>query len=122
MYLVESGFSKENQDQIKEGWDTVKLMVDRIRKMCDVKGIVTEQGNKVYYVPTDANYEEIEIVPERGEVLEPVRSAPAWVRVADLPASNMIETFGRCPDRAWGNCSSVARCAARWARRRGLLV
>ena len=33
MYLVESGFSKENQDQIKEGWDTVKLMVDRIRKM-----------------------------------------------------------------------------------------
>lgn len=33
MYLVESGFSKENQDQIKEGWETVKLMVDRIRKM-----------------------------------------------------------------------------------------
>jgi signal transduction histidine kinase len=33
MYLVDSGFSKENQDQIKEGWETVKLMVDRIRKM-----------------------------------------------------------------------------------------
>jgi len=33
MYLVESGFSKENQEQIKEGWETVKLMVDRIRKM-----------------------------------------------------------------------------------------
>lgn len=33
MYLVESGFSRENQEQIKEGWETVKLMVDRIRKM-----------------------------------------------------------------------------------------
>jgi signal transduction histidine kinase len=33
MYLVESGFTKENQDQIKEGWETVKIMVERIRKM-----------------------------------------------------------------------------------------
>lgn len=33
MYLLDSGFSKENHDQIKEGWETVKLMVDRIRKM-----------------------------------------------------------------------------------------
>jgi len=33
MYLVESGFSKENQAQIQEGWGTVKLMVERIRKM-----------------------------------------------------------------------------------------
>ena len=33
MYLVESGFSKENQEQIKEGWDNVKIMVERIRKM-----------------------------------------------------------------------------------------
>jgi signal transduction histidine kinase len=33
MYLVESGFTKENQAQIKEGWQTVKLMVERIRKL-----------------------------------------------------------------------------------------
>jgi signal transduction histidine kinase len=33
MYLVESGFSKDNSDQIKEGWETVKLMVSRIRKL-----------------------------------------------------------------------------------------
>ena len=33
MYLVDSGFSKQNRDQIKEGWETVKLMVERIRKM-----------------------------------------------------------------------------------------
>ena len=33
MYLVESGFAKENQDQIKEGWQTVQLTVGRIRNM-----------------------------------------------------------------------------------------
>jgi signal transduction histidine kinase len=33
MYLVESGFKKEDRQQIQEGWQTVKLMVDRIRKM-----------------------------------------------------------------------------------------
>ena len=33
MYLVESGFSKENETQVREGWETVKLMVERIRGM-----------------------------------------------------------------------------------------
>jgi len=33
MYLLDSGFAKENEDQIKEGWEVVKLMVGRIRKM-----------------------------------------------------------------------------------------
>jgi signal transduction histidine kinase len=33
MYLVDSGFAKENHEQIKEGWDIVKLMIGRIRKM-----------------------------------------------------------------------------------------
>ncbi|MFO7667638.1 MAG: response regulator [Desulfobacterales bacterium] len=33
MYQVESGFSKENSQEIEEGWKIVKLMVDRIRKM-----------------------------------------------------------------------------------------
>ena len=33
MYLLDSGFEKENQDRIKEGWKVVKFMVDRIRKM-----------------------------------------------------------------------------------------
>ncbi|MEW6265620.1 MAG: response regulator [Thermodesulfobacteriota bacterium] len=33
MYLVNSGFLKENQEQIKDGWETVKLMVGRIRSM-----------------------------------------------------------------------------------------
>ena len=33
MYLLDSGFAKENRDQIKEGWEIVKLMIERIRKM-----------------------------------------------------------------------------------------
>ena len=33
MYLVNSGLEKENKDQIEEGWETVRVMVGRIRKM-----------------------------------------------------------------------------------------
>jgi FixJ family two-component response regulator/nitrogen-specific signal transduction histidine kinase len=33
MYLLDSGFKKENQQQIREGWDTVRFMVGRIRDM-----------------------------------------------------------------------------------------
>ena len=33
MYLLDSGFAKENREQIKEGWEVVKLMTERIRKM-----------------------------------------------------------------------------------------
>jgi signal transduction histidine kinase len=33
MYLLDSGFAKENRDRVKEGWDIVKLTVERIRKM-----------------------------------------------------------------------------------------
>jgi signal transduction histidine kinase len=32
-YLVDSGFAKKDNVQIKEGWDIVKLTVERIRKM-----------------------------------------------------------------------------------------
>ena len=33
IYLLDSGFAKKNEAQIKEGWDDVKLTVGRIRKM-----------------------------------------------------------------------------------------
>lgn len=32
MYLLKSGFTKENREQIEEGWDIVRLMAGRIRK------------------------------------------------------------------------------------------
>lgn len=34
---------------------------------CDVKGIVTDKGNRVYYVPTDKGYADIAVRAERGE-------------------------------------------------------
>lgn len=33
MYLVERGFRKEDRTQIKEGWETVQTIVERIRRM-----------------------------------------------------------------------------------------
>ncbi len=33
MYLLDSGLKKDDQDQIKEGWEIIKLMVERIRNM-----------------------------------------------------------------------------------------
>ncbi len=33
MYLLNTGFSTENSDRIREGWDIVRFMVERIRKM-----------------------------------------------------------------------------------------
>jgi len=33
MYLLDSGFTKEDRDQVKEGWEIVKLIIERIRKM-----------------------------------------------------------------------------------------
>ncbi len=33
MYLLESGLGKKNHNQTKDGWEIVKQMVDRIRKM-----------------------------------------------------------------------------------------
>lgn len=33
MYIVESGFKKDNIDKIKEGWEMVRLMAERIRKL-----------------------------------------------------------------------------------------
>jgi signal transduction histidine kinase len=33
MYILEKGFVKKNQVEIKEGWEVVKQMVERVRKM-----------------------------------------------------------------------------------------
>ena len=33
MYLLDAGLKQKNESRIKEGWDAVKLMVERIRKM-----------------------------------------------------------------------------------------
>jgi signal transduction histidine kinase len=33
MYLLDSGFAKNDQERIQEGWDVTKSMIERIRKM-----------------------------------------------------------------------------------------
>jgi len=66
MYILNSGFAKKNQSQIKEGWELVKLMVERIRKM--VMDIL------FYAKERDLTYERINILTFAEEVakeLEP---------------------------------------------------
>lgn len=47
MYLVDKGFAKENQAQIKEGWELVQFMVARIRSMVlDILYYAKEQNLK----------------------------------------------------------------------------
>ena len=33
LYILDKGFEKKNREQIKEGWEVVKLMAERIKKM-----------------------------------------------------------------------------------------
>ncbi len=66
MYLLDSGFKKENQDQLKEGWEIVKLMVDRIRKMIlDILFYAKER---------DLKWEQVDVLSFAGEVSMMVES------------------------------------------------
>jgi len=60
MYLLDSGFEKENQDRIKEGWKVVKFMVDRIRKM--VLDIL------FYAKERDMKWEQVDVLSFANEV------------------------------------------------------
>jgi FixJ family two-component response regulator/nitrogen-specific signal transduction histidine kinase len=66
MYLLDSGFKKENQQQIREGWDTVRFMVNRIR------GMVLDI---LYYAKEkDLKWERVDVVGFAREVLRTVES------------------------------------------------
>lgn len=60
MYLLDSGFEKENQDRIKEGWKVVKFMIDRIRKM--VLDIL------FYAKERDMKWEQVDVLSFANEV------------------------------------------------------
>jgi len=60
MYLLDSGFSKSNQERITEGWEIVKLMVGRIRKM--IEDIL------FYAKERDLNWERVDTLEFAGEV------------------------------------------------------
>jgi len=51
MYMLDSGFSRENKEKIEEGWEIVKLMVDRIRNMTlDILYYAKERDLKWEYI------------------------------------------------------------------------
>jgi len=60
MYILNSGIGKENQSQIKEGWEIVKQMVEKIRKL--VMDIL------FYAKERKLNYERIDIPAFAEEV------------------------------------------------------
>ena len=64
MYLLDSGFKKENQEQIREGWDIVRFMVGRIRDMVlDI----------LYYAKEkDLKWETVDVLNFAEEVLNTV--------------------------------------------------
>ena len=65
MYLLDSGFKKEDQLQIREGWDTVRFMVGRIRSMVlDI----------LYYAKEkELKWEKVEVLEFAEEILRTVR-------------------------------------------------
>ncbi len=64
MYLLDSGFKKENRQQIREGWDIVRFMVGRIRDMVlDI----------LYYAKEkDLKWETVDVLGFANEVLHTV--------------------------------------------------
>ncbi len=65
MYLLNSGFAKENHEQVKEGWEIVKLMIGRIRKMIlDILFYAKERDLKWERVDAQSFAEEVAAVVE----------------------------------------------------------
>ncbi len=60
IYLVESGLNKEDAGQIREGWEIVKLVVERIRKMI--------QDILFYAKKRDLEWKQVEAVAFADEV------------------------------------------------------
>ncbi len=64
MYLIDSGFSTGNQGKIKEGWDVLKLLVDRVRNMVhDILYFAKER---------DLSWEQVDVLSFAGEVASTV--------------------------------------------------
>jgi signal transduction histidine kinase len=84
MYLLENGLSKQNETKITEGWETVKLMVERIRKM--VLDIL------FYAKKRDLQWEQVDVTCFAEEVARMVAA-----KIEKLPINltcNIEETIG----------------------------
>lgn len=86
MYLLESGLTRRDEEKITEGWETVKLMVERIRKM--VLDIL------FYAKKRDLHWEEVDLTCFAKEVARMVAA-----KVSGLPITftcDIEETMGAC--------------------------
>jgi len=86
MYLLEGGLAKQDETKIAEGWQTVKLMVERIRKM--VLDIL------FYAKKRDLQWEQVDVTCFAEEVARMVRS-----KIEKLPINltcDIEATMGAC--------------------------
>lgn len=86
MYLLESGLAGQNPDKINEGWETVKVMVERIRKM--VMDIL------FYAKKRDLQWENVDVVDFAKEVAG-MAAAKAQALAIEFIAE-IDETVGKC--------------------------
>jgi endonuclease YncB( thermonuclease family) len=71
----------------REGKGTAVRSSDWVRT-CNVKGALGPAGERIYYVPTDEDYEDIAIDPARGErsfCSDEEARAAGWTRPGDTP-------------------------------------
>ena len=86
MYLLESGLTKKDDNRIDEGWETVKVMVERIRKM--VHDIL------FYAKKRDLQWEQVDVTSFAQEV---ARMVAAKVEKLPIDLTCDIEaTIGAC--------------------------
>ena len=80
MYLLDAGFKKENQQQIREGWDIVRFMVGRIRDMVlDI----------LYYAKEkDLKWETVDVL---GFVEEIMQTMAPKIKAADIAFRHHID-------------------------------
>jgi signal transduction histidine kinase len=86
MYLLESGLTKKDANRIDEGWETVKVMVERIRKMV--------QDILFYAKKRDLQWEQVDVTCFAQEV---ARMVAAKVEKLPIDLTCDIEaTMGAC--------------------------
>jgi signal transduction histidine kinase len=86
MYLLESGLTKKDDNRIDEGWETVKVMVERIRKMV--------QDILFYAKKRDLQWEQVDVTSFAQEV---ARMVAAKVEKLPIDLTCDIEaTMGAC--------------------------
>lgn len=87
MYLLESGLNLQNHDRITEGWDAVKMIVERIRKL--VMDILFHAKKR------DLQWEQVDVL---SFFLEAARMME--LRLADLPIE-FKQTSASCEENCF---------------------